>query len=123
MAESWDNFGILTKGLNLSETIEAFFEYANNNKSEQIFEEGLDYLLEKNELITGALISIEVMLVDEVVMQEPCTAIIKFAELEAFIDQADDDEIKEEVNGCINDLKEAYPEFFLILDEEKTTRA
>jgi hypothetical protein len=35
MSEPWDDFEILTAGLSMSDRSDAFFEYANNNKSDR----------------------------------------------------------------------------------------
>ena len=117
--ETWIDFGRLTKGMNLSDTIEAFFEYAENIDADA-FLEGIEHLTGEGKLILALLISMEVMLAElsdpECKKIDPTFLLTTSYNLKELI-KASTYEDKEQILNCLQDLRDAYPETFLILDD------
>lgn len=117
--EMWIHFSILTKDMNLSEAIEAFFEYAENVEAD-VFLEGIEYLTREGKLILAFLISMEIMLAELSDLNckdvDPASILVTFCKLEELIETVSHED-KGQILGCLQDLRDAYPETFLILDK------
>jgi len=119
---TWTNFGILADEMSLSDTIDAFFEYADNMGIDQeSFSEGIDYLMKEQKFILVMLICVEVMLAkvsnsnNEKVDAKPAIIIFeKITNLMKEFNQEDTVEIKE----CLEDLRAVYPDILLILSDD-----